>query len=146
MWDEYWAADVLYLHSLLHPNTGCSVTYSLSVLLANRFIITSLLSTLSLQTSTQKNILETVETMKTEKTAKPRGYFWGGSGVCLFWVFWRRKAISEAERSWQCGKHTERHCGRKTELSVRKAFQHDCVPFNSYSKRKTTDKTSSERQ
>lgn len=71
-----------------------------------------------LATSTQKNILETVEIVKTENTAKPSSYFWGRSGVCLFWVFWRRKVISEAEKSWQCGKHTERSCSRKTELSV----------------------------
>lgn len=77
-----------------------------------------------LATTTQKNILETDEIMKTEKLQK-EGAVSKGTGVCvcLFWFlvlgffFWRGKVTTDARSS--CGGTLKEVAVEKTELSVR---------------------------
>lgn len=145
MWDKYWEADVLYLHSLLHPKVGCSSTYSLSVLLANRLITMSISVNSKLETSTEKNILEKAETVKTEKLQNQAVISEAGVVLVCFGYFEEEKWSVKQKEAGSVGNTLKEAAVEKQSCQSAQAFQHNYIPFNSYNKRKTNSETSSKR-
>lgn len=101
-----------------------------------------------LATTTQENILETDDIMKTEKLQREGAISKGVVFFSLFGLGFFEEAkwpVKQEGGGWWWWRNTLKEVAvEKQSCRSGQVFQEDCIPFYSYSRRKTNSETSSE--